>query len=61
MHPPLDSLNALPHDSPHNSGAIQWAKALRRRAPRGSRMEANKPAHLLLLYDDCLVTQHPQV
>jgi len=35
------------------------AKALCRRAPRRSRMEENKPAHLLLLYDDCLVTQHP--
>jgi len=26
---------------------------------RRSRMEENKPAHLLLLYDDCLVSQHP--
>ena len=35
------------------------AKAVRSRAPRRSRMEENKPAHLSLLYDDCLVTQHP--
>jgi len=27
--------------------------------PRRSRREGNKPVHLLLLYDDCLVTQHP--
>jgi len=34
------------------------AEVLRRRAPRRSRMDEKKPAHLLLLYDDCLVTQH---
>ena len=33
----------------------------RKVCPRRSRMEENKPAHLLLLYDDCLVTQHPEV
>jgi len=39
------------------------AKALRRRAPRRPRMEENKLAHPLLLYDHCLVTvtQHPEV
>jgi len=31
----------------------------RKVCPRRSWMEENEPAHLLLLYDDCLVTQHP--
>jgi len=31
----------------------------RKVCPRLSQMEENKPAHLLLLYDYCLVTHHP--
>jgi len=64
MHTPLASLNAHPSIHLWDSGPIQWVRGgvgLRRRAPPGrqSRMEGKKPAHLLLLYDDCLVTQHP--
>jgi len=47
---------------PWNSGPIQWArggaKAICRRAPRRPQMGKNKPAHLSLPNDDCLVTEH---
>jgi len=59
MHTPVNTSVELWSDP---VGA-RWrrAKALRRRAPRRPRMEEHKPAHLLLLYDDSLVTLHPYV
>jgi len=65
----VPTLLYLPSPCPHNSHPVSGraavegfrAKALHRRAPRRSRVEENKPTHLSLLHDDCLVAQHLQV
>jgi len=36
-----------------------WPARESKVCPRQSRMEGYEPAHLLLLYNDCLVTEHP--
>ena len=63
MHTPLASGNTHFSVHPWNSGQIQWARGGVGPPPRAPTVsdERKKISAPLLLYDDCLVTQHPEV